>query len=153
MRSTSLRVALYQPDIPQNLGAIVRSCACFGSNLEVIGPCGFPLSKRVLRRTALDYLEHINLNYHSDYQMFKKNLDLKSRIVLLTVRSTMSIWDFNFQNYDIILLGSESRGVPEGVREEIYHQIKIPMVPEARCLNVANAASVALAEAARQIGF
>ncbi|MED5532358.1 MAG: TrmH family RNA methyltransferase [Pseudomonadota bacterium] len=151
MKTIDLRLAVYQPDIPQNLGSMLRLTACFGIQMDIIGPCGFPFSKSVLKRTAMDYLDLTEIEHHSSYEFFRANLLCSRRLVLLTAQSSVSIWDFNFQTNDTIIVGRESAGVPDVIRKEIKDQIKIPMMPSARCLNVANAASIALAEASRQM--
>lgn len=151
MKSIDLRLAVYQPDIPQNLGSMIRLAACFGVKMDIIGPCGFPFSKTVLKRTAMDYLDLTEIEHHSSFDFFRGNILPSRRVVLLTAQSSASIWDFNFQPNDTIIVGRESAGVPDIIRREIKNQIKIPLVPSARCLNVANAASIALAEATRQM--
>ena len=150
MNSTQLSLAVYQPDIPQNLGSMIRLCACFGAYIEIIGPCGFPFSKNVLKRTAMDYLEAAKIKHHRSYNSFRASIPDSRRIVLLTVHSAVSIWDFKFKLNDTIMVGRESAGVPEQIRGEISDKIKIPLIPTVRCLNVSNAASIALAEAIRQ---
>ena len=151
MKMTEFRLAVYQPDIPQNLGSMIRLAACFGVKMDIIGPCGFPFAKVALRRTAMDYLDLAEISHHSSYDHFRAGLPSSRRIILLTVRSSRSIWDFKFQPNDTIILGRESAGVPEEIRSGIRDQIRIPLVPSARCLNVVNAASIALAEASRQM--
>ena len=153
MKSIDLRLAVYQPDIPQNLGSMIRLAACFGVKMDIIGPCGFPFSKAVLKRTAMDYLDVAKIDHHSSYDFFRTNISSSSRLVLLTVQASVSIWDYKFKPNDTIVVGRESVGVPDLIRKEIKDQIRIPMVPSVRCLNVANAASIALAEATRQIGM
>ena len=153
MKSVDLRLAIYQPDIPQNLGSMIRLGACFGVHIDIIGPCGFPFSKTALRRTAMDYLNIAKITHHQSYEFFKSNIKDSRRLVLLTVQSAVNIWDFKFKPTDTIMVGRESAGVPEAIRREIKNQIKIPLVASARCLNVSNAASIAIAEARRQSGF
>lgn len=147
-----MRLALYQPDIPQNVGAAIRAAACFGATLDIIGPCGFPLDSRKIGRVAMDYgalaapTEHLCWNaFHSDTR--------SARVILLTTKASQSLWDFEFRETDILLMGRESSGAPEEVHGAADTRLRIPLAPDARSLNIAVAAAVALAEARRQIGW
>lgn len=147
-----MRLALYQPDIPQNVGAAIRAAACFGAEMDVVEPCGFPLDSRELRRAAMDYGAMAPPRPHSGWTAFLETVG-KARLVLLTTKAEETIWDFRFQPEDIILMGRESAGAPEEVHERADARLKIPLAPGARSLNVAVAAAVTLAEARRQIGW
>tara|TARA_A100001015_G_C15017144_1_gene726096 strand:- start:517 stop:978 length:462 start_codon:yes stop_codon:yes gene_type:complete len=150
MSKPDTRLAIYQPDIPQNLGAMMRLCACFGIAIDLIEPCGFPFSLKAIRRTAMDYMDLVKINCHNDFDSFMKEYKYKRRIILLTVKSSKSIWDFKFKSNDILMVGSESSGVSDGDRDSISLNIKIPILSSARCLNVTTAASIAVSEALRQ---
>ncbi len=149
-----MRLALYQPDIPQNMGAIMRIAACFRVPVDVIEPCGFPFDEKRLRRTAMDYGESCELIKHlswSDYiAAFRQ---APHRLVLMTTAAEVSHADFAFSVTDTILLGRESHGVPPAVHEAADHAIRIPIAKEHRSLNVAVAGAIALAEALRQVGI
>ena len=150
MSKPDTRLAIYQPDIPQNLGAMMRLCACFGISIDLIEPCGFPFSIKAIRRTAMDYMDLVKINCHNDFDSFMKEYKYKRRIILLTVKSSTSIWDFKFKSNDILMVGSESSGVSDCDRDSISLNIKIPILSSARCLNVTTAASIAVSEALRQ---
>jgi tRNA (cytidine/uridine-2'-O-)-methyltransferase len=148
-----MRLALYQPDIAQNTGTILRLCACFGVPVDVIGPTGFDMSDRALKRAALDYLTHVKLTRHTSFDAFMEQRSAKSspgRLVLLTTKATTSHYDFAFAGNDTLLLGRESAGVPDAVHERVDARIIIPMQPGLRSLNVAVAAAIVLGEALRQ---
>jgi tRNA (cytidine/uridine-2'-O-)-methyltransferase len=149
-----MRVALYQPDIAQNTGTILRLCACFGVPVDVIGPTGFDMSDRALKRAALDYLPHVDLTRHTSFDAFMEHRSgmtgESGRLVLLSTKATTSHFDFAFDRNDTLLLGRESAGVPDGVHERVDARITIPMLPGLRSLNVAVAAAIVLGEALRQ---
>lgn len=145
-----MRIVLVEPDIPQNVGAAIRAAACFGASVEIIGPCGFPIDSREVRRVAMDYGLLAPVRMHAGWRAFRDCAE-PARLVLLTTRAEDSLWDFRFAPGDAILLGRESAGAPEEVRAAVDAQVKIPMAPGARSLNVAVAAAVALAEARRQL--
>ena len=145
-----IRLAVYQPDIPQNLGAMIRLCACFGVEIDLIEPCGFPFSLKALRRTAMDYTSLVKIKSYNDFDSFKMNYENQRRIILLTVKSPINLYDFNFKSDDILMVGSESSGVSEDVRNTLSLGVKIPILTSARCLNVTTAASIAISEAVRQ---
>lgn len=148
-----MRAALYQPDIPQNTGAMIRIAACFGAGLDIVGPCGFPLDSRDLRRAALDYGGLVEPLLHPGWEAFLASAERRAgRLVLLTTRGAVSLYDFAFEPNDTILLGRESAGAPEEVHAAADARIFIPLAPGARSLNVAVAAAVALSEARRQLG-
>jgi tRNA (cytidine/uridine-2'-O-)-methyltransferase len=148
-----MRLALFQPDIPQNLGAAIRLGACLGAPVDVIEPCGFPLSDRALKRAALDYAQIADVTRHPSWSSFRTESARKnSRLVLLTTKGATPLADFRFQADDILLLGRESAGVPEEVHAAADARLVIPLVKGARSLNVVTAAAIALGEALRQTG-
>jgi tRNA (cytidine/uridine-2'-O-)-methyltransferase len=149
----ALRLALYEPDIPQNTGALLRLAACLGVAVDVIEPCGFLLDDRRLRRAALDYLAIARLRRHASWAAFLGTLSRSSRLVLLTTAGTAGLHDFAFAAADTILLGRESAGVPPSVHSRADARVMIPLSPPARSLNVALAGAIALAEALRQTGL
>ena len=143
-----LRLALYEPDIPQNTGAILRLGACLGVAVDIIEPCGFVLDDRRLRRAGMDYLDRVAMSRHASWQAFRRGR--AGRLVLLTTRGEDRLPGFRFRNGDTILLGRESAGVPEPVHDAADARVVIPMTEGARSLNVALAATLALGEALRQ---
>ncbi|NNE42551.1 MAG: tRNA (cytidine(34)-2'-O)-methyltransferase [Marinicaulis sp.] len=146
-----MRLALYQPDIPQNVGAAIRTAACFGVGLDIIEPCGFPLSAKELRRVAMDYRDLVQPAAHSGWDAFTEATS--GRVILLTTQSEESIWDFQFWADDILLMGRESAGAPDEIHKVVDARLTIPLAPGARSLNVHVAAAVALAEARRQLSL
>jgi tRNA (cytidine/uridine-2'-O-)-methyltransferase len=145
-----MRLVLYQPDIPQNAGAIMRLAACMGVPLDIIEPCGFPLDGTRLRRAGMDYIDLLELRRHASWEAFRR--EVNGRLVLLTTRAAARHTDFAFGADDLILLGRESAGVPQEVHDAADARIRIPMRAGVRSLNVAQAAAIALAEALRQTG-
>lgn len=145
-----MRLALFQPDIPGNVGAIMRSCACFGVSLDLIEPLGFPWDDRKVRRAGMDYFDHVAFTRHADWDGFRAVQD--TRLILLTARGAHDLWDFAFEPGDVLLMGSESAGAPLHVHEAAAATVRIPIAPGLRSLNVSVAAAVALAEALRQTG-
>jgi len=144
-----MRLALYQPDIPQNTGTMMRLCACMGVPMDVIEPCGFVLSDKNLKRAGMDYLDRLDLSRHQSWHDFAAQMAGR-RIVLLTTRAETRLPDFTFDESDIIMVGRESAGVPEDVHEAAGARVKIPMVAGTRSLNVAVTVAIALGEALRQ---
>ena len=144
------KIALYEPDIPQNTAAIIRTCACLGAKLEIIEPCGFLLSDKRFKRVVMDYMdfEHIEF-YQSSEKFFEKKQN--QRIVLMTTKGSVSYTEFNFKSDDTILFGRESAGVPEKVHKLIKDRLKIPMNDKVRSLNIASSVAIVLAESLRQI--
>lgn len=148
-----MELALYQPDIPQNTGAMIRTCACLGVPLHIIEPCGFPFSDKGLRRAGLDYLELAEITRHDSWDHFETwRKGSGKRLVLLTTKAAMPYTDFEFRSGDILLAGRESAGVPEALHKCADASVKIPMQKGARSLNVAVAAAMVLGEAVRQMG-
>ena len=145
-----ISIALYKPDIPQNTASILRLCACFGLKTHIIEPCGFNLNDSRFKRVIMDY---VNQSSIIRYENFKEllNKNKKSRIILLSTKAKKSLFKFNFRKHDIILLGRESKGVPENIHRELNNKLKIPISNNTRSLNVAVAASISAAEALRQI--
>ena len=149
-----LNVALFQPEIAQNMGTILRLCACFGVPLHVIRPCGFPFSSKALKRAAMDYQEFGVLKTYANFRKYLEESSRKmesTRLILLTTKVKNSLWTFNFHENDHILLGNESSGVPSFVAEQADARICIPMLGGGRSLNVAVSAGIALGEASRQL--
>ena len=147
-----LRLALYQPDIPQNTGALLRLAACLGVEVDLIEPFGFLLGDRRLRRAALDYAASARVRRHASWSAFVAGRDRGSRLILLTTSGTVPLHGFEFAAGDTLLLGRESAGVPDCVHRAAFARLVIPLAPGARSLNVALAGAIALAEALRQTG-
>lgn len=145
----SLRLALYQPDIPQNTGTLMRLCACLGVAMDVIEPCGFVLSDKNLRRAGMDYLDRLNWKRHADWAAFQAQKS--GRVIILSTQASENYTDFIFQNSDILLLGRESSGLPQAVHDSADARVIIPMQAGMRSLNVAIAGAMVLGEALRQI--
>jgi tRNA (cytidine/uridine-2'-O-)-methyltransferase len=145
-----MRLALFQPDIPQNAGALLRLGACLGVPVDIIEPCGFVLSDRRLRRAGMDYLTAVEMTRHASWPAFVAARAPAARIVLLTTAGTLPYHRFAFAGDDIILLGRESAGVPAEIHSASHERLTIPMQPGMRSLNVALAAAMVLGEALRQ---
>lgn len=152
-----MRLALYQPDIPQNLGAALRLSAAFAIDLDIIEPCGFPLGDKAIKRAAMDYAACAKVSHHASwdaYLAFVAALPAPSRLVLMTTKGAQPLYDFQFQPGDVLLMGRESAGVPDDVHARADARLFIPMSPQARSINVINAAAMALGEGLRQVrGF
>lgn len=149
-----MRLALYQPDIPQNAGAAIRVAACFGAGLDIVGPCGFPLDDRDLKRAALDYGTLVDAVLHDGWSAYCSSPKRSGgRLVLLTTTGAVRHDRFRFDADDVLMVGRESGGVPDAVHAAAHARVVIPMAPGARSLNVVVAAAVALAEARRQTGW
>lgn len=146
-----MRIALYEPDIPQNAGALFRLAACLGVAADVIEPCGFVLDDRRLRRVAMDYGPLAEIARHSSWDAFRQDR-APGRLVLLTTRGDTSFADFAFRADDTLLLGRESAGVPGHVHDAADARLIVPMTKGARSLNVVTAAAIVLGEALRQTG-
>ena len=145
-----IRLAAYQPDIALNVGAMIRLSACLNVPLDIIEPCGFPLSVKALRRSAMDYADIVDLTRHDSWDTFMQ-VSISRRVVLMTTRAEDILWDFDFQVGDTILMGRESLGVPEEVHQFCDARVKLPMFGAARSLNVAMTAGMAISEALRQV--
>mgnify|MGYP001476824860 FL=1 len=144
-----LKIALFEPDIPQNTAAIIRTCACLGAKLEIIEPCGFLLSDKRFKRVVMDYIDEKDINFYENSDIFfetKKD----QRIILMTTKASISYANFKFEKNDTILFGRESAGVPEYIHKLIKYRLKIPMKNNARSLNIASSAAIVLAESLKQ---
>jgi tRNA (cytidine/uridine-2'-O-)-methyltransferase len=147
-----LQLALFQPDIPQNTGALLRLAACFGVTVDLIEPLGFLLDDRRVKRVALDYLGNLAVRRHQSWATFLAERNPASRLILMTTAGSVALQDFAFAAEDTILLGRESAGVPKAVHEAVAARVAIPLKPPARSLNVAVAGAIALFEGLRQTG-
>jgi len=145
-----LRLALFEPDIPQNTGALLRLAACFGVEVDLIEPCGFLLDDRRVKRAALDYLTNLPVRRHASWEAFLADHDSRSRLVLMTTSGSVVLHRFTFAADDTIILGRESAGASEAVRRAAFARVVIPLRRPARSLNVALTGAIALAEALRQ---
>ncbi|QDL92100.1 tRNA (cytidine(34)-2'-O)-methyltransferase [Paroceanicella profunda] len=143
-----LRLASYQPDIPQNLGGMIRLAACFGIALDVIAPCGFPFSTRDVRVSSLDYAKHAEILHHASWSRFQESCT--GRVIAMTTAGATPLWGFAFRPGDVILMGRESAGLPGEVHAAATARLCIPMPGGGRSLNVVTAAAIAVAEAQRQ---
>lgn len=144
-----IHIALYQPDIPQNVGAAMRLCACLGITLDIIHPCGFPWDYKKIKQSGMDYVEQVDLIEHSSWNAFQETYKNR-RIVLMTTKTDLSYTDFIFQEGDILMAGRESAGVPEEIHNQLKNRVTIPMAEQARSLNIINATSMITGEALRQ---
>ncbi|WP_026941389.1 tRNA (cytidine(34)-2'-O)-methyltransferase [Hellea balneolensis] len=144
-----MKIILYQPDMAGNLGAAMRSCACFGIDLEVIEPCGFPLTAKALRRTAMDYGAPETLKRHNSWENFESGSE-SGRLVLFTTRGATPLTEFKFEPHDRLLFGRESAGVPETVHQAADERVIIPIAKGARSFNLATSVAIAAFEALRQ---
>ena len=146
-----MRLALYEPDIPQNAGSLMRLGACLGVGIDIIEPCGFLLSDRNFRRAGMDYLKSADIRRHPSWAQFHRDFSASGdRLVLLTTRGDMAYSDFSFAPGDTLMVGRESAGVPQDVHDTAHARLVIPMRPGQRSLNVAQAAAMVLGEALRQ---
>ncbi len=146
----ALHLALFQPEIPQNTGAAMRLCACMGIPLDIIEPCGFVWDEAKIRRSAMDYIDHVTIKKHANWPTFLNHYP-KNRVLLLTTKSDQSYLDFTFQPGDILLAGQESAGAPTFVHEQVHARLTIPMDGAVRSMNVVNACSMVIGEAIRQL--
>ena len=144
------KIALFEPDIPQNTAAIIRTCACLGAKLEIIEPCGFLLSDKRFKRVVMDYMNEKDIKFYKssdDFFKSKKN----QRIILMTTKASISYINFKFDKNDTILFGRESAGVPEKIHKLIKDRLKIPMKNNKRSLNISSSVAIILAECLRQM--
>jgi tRNA (cytidine/uridine-2'-O-)-methyltransferase len=154
-----MRLALFEPDIPQNTGAVLRLAACFGLGVDIIFPCGFVFDDKRVRRAGMDYIARVDLRRHTSWQAYLATLatarpdSASARLILLTTRAAEPYHTFRFLPGDTLLLGRESSGVPDHVHDAADHRLVIPLRPGLRSLNVAMAAAIVVAEAQRQFGF
>jgi tRNA (cytidine/uridine-2'-O-)-methyltransferase len=146
------KIALYEPDIPQNTAAIIRTCACLGADLEIIEPCGFLFSDKRFKRVVMDYMgEKMIKFFQNSDEFFKSKKD--QRVILMSTKSAESYTKFKFENDDTLLFGRESAGVPEHVHNSIKYRLKIPMINNKRSLNIASSVAIILSENLRQTSF
>ena len=146
------KIALYEPDIPQNTAAIARTCSCLGALLEIIEPCGFLLSDKRFKRVVMDYLDESMIKtYKSSEEFF--NAKKKDRVILMTTKASKSYINFKFKNGDTLLFGRESSGVPQKVHKIVKHRVKIPMIEKKRSLNLASSVAIILSENIRQTNY
>ena len=143
------KIALFEPDIPQNTAAIIRSCACLGAKLEIIEPCGFLLSDKRFKRVVMDYMDEKDINFYKSADIFFKSKK-DQRIILMTTKASISYTKFKFEKNDTILFGRESAGVPEKVHKLIKNSLNIPMENNKRSLNLASSVAIILAECLKQ---
>ena len=144
-----LKIALFEPDIPQNTGAIIRTCSCLGAKLEIIEPCGFLISDKRFKRVVMDYMDEKEIRFYQSSKDFfesKKN----QRIILMTTKASSSYTEFKFKKNDTILFGRESAGVPEKIHKIVKYRLKIPMKNNKRSLNIASSVAIILAESLKQ---
>ncbi len=144
------KIALFEPDIPQNTAAIMRTCACLGAKLEIIEPCGFLLSDKRFKRVAMDYLDKSQIVFYESSEHFFKSKK-NQRIILMTTKASISYTKFKFKINDTILFGKESAGVPEKVHKLIKNRLKIPMRNNIRSLNISSSVAIVLAESLKQV--
>lgn len=146
-----MRIALYEPEIAGNVGAVMRLGACLGVAVDLIEPLGFAWDDRRVRRTAMDYIDHVSVTRHADFAAFRA-ARTGSRLVLFTTRATRSAYDFQFGADDVLLFGKESAGVPPAVADTCDVALRLPIRTEVRSMNLATAAALALGEGLRQTG-
>ena len=151
-----LNLTLFQPEIAQNMGAVIRLCACFGITLNVIEPCGFPFSSKALKRAAMDYAHFAEVKRHVNFKNYYEKMITKvknNRLILFSTKGNHALWDFKFHKNDHLIFGNESSGVPTNVSEQVDSQVYIPMPGRGRSLNIAVSAGIGLAEATRQLAY
>lgn len=145
----NISLSLYQPDIPQNVGAAMRLCACLGIDLNIVEPCGFPWKEKEFRRIGMDYIDLVTVHRHTSWDAFQKAHE--GRIILMTTRGSVPYTDFEFKDGDTLLAGRESVGVPDDVHDVVDAGVLIPMHGQARSMNVINACAMITGEALRQV--
>ena len=143
------KIALFEPDIPQNTAAIIRTCACLGARLEIIEPCGFLLSDKRFKRVVMDYIDEKDIKFYESADIFF-NSKKDQRIILMTTKASMNYTEFKFEKNDTILFGRESAGVPEKIHKLVKNKLKIPMESNKRSLNLASSVAIILAECLKQ---
>ena len=144
------KIALFEPDIPQNTAAIIRTCACLGAKLEIIEPCSLLLSDKRLKRVVMDYMDEKDIKFHQSTDHFFKSKE-NQRIILMTTKASISYTKFKFDKNDTILFGRESAGVPGNVHKIVKDKLKIPMKNNKRSLNISSSVAIILAESLKQI--
>ncbi len=143
------KIALFEPDIPQNTAAIIRTCACLGAKLEIIEPCGFLLSDKRFKRVVMDYMDEKDIKFYQSVDIFLKSKK-NQRIILMTTKASVSYAKFKFEKNDTILFGRESAGVPEKIHKLLKNRLKIPMKDNKRSLNLASSVAIIMAECLKQ---
>ena len=144
------KIALYEPDIPQNTAAIIRTCACLGAELEIIEPCGFLFTDKRFKRVVMDYMDNKKIKfYQSSEDFFKTKSD--QRVILITTKAKKTYTDYKFKTNDTLLFGKESAGVPDKVHKILKQKIKIPMINKKRSLNLSTSVAIILGESKRQL--
>tara|TARA_B100001121_G_scaffold199973_1_gene174856 strand:+ start:56 stop:529 length:474 start_codon:yes stop_codon:yes gene_type:complete len=144
-----LKIALFEPDIPQNTAAIIRTCSCLGAKLEIIEPCGFFLNDKRFKRVVMDYFDEKEIKFYQNSKDFFKSKK-NQRIILMTTKASISYTTFKFDKNDTILFGRESAGVPENIHKIVKYRLKIPMKNNKRSLNIASSVAIILAESLKQ---
>lgn len=144
-----MRIALFEPEIAGNVGAVLRLGACLGAAVDLIEPMGFAWDDRRVRRTAMDYIDHVAVARHTDFEAFRASIAPR-RLILFTTKSRHSAYDFDYRPDDVLLFGKESAGVPVAIAEACHARVRLPLRPQVRSMNVATAAAIALGEALRQ---
>jgi len=145
------KIALYEPDIPQNAAAIIRTCSCLGVMIEIIEPCGFMINDKRFKRVVMDYLDKKMIRFYKDYNdFFKIKKEKKERVILMTTKASTSYSNFRFKVTDTILFGRESAGVPKKIHKMVNNRLKIPLSFKKRSLNLSSSVAITLAESLRQ---
>jgi len=144
------KIALFEPDIPQNTAAIIRTCACLGAKLEIIEPCGFMLNDKRFKRVVMDYMNEKDIKFYKSSEDFFKSKE-NQRIILMTTKASISYTEFKFDKNDTILFGRESAGVPKKIHKLIKDRLKIPMKNDKRSLNISSSVAIILADCLKQI--
>ena len=145
-------IALYEPDIPQNTAAIIRTCSCLGADLEIVEPCGFLFNDKRFKRVVMDYMDKKMIKFYQNYNEFFK-IKKNQRVILMTTKASVSYDTFNFKTNDTILFGRESAGVPNKIHNLVKDKLKIPMMNKKRSLNIVSSVAIVLAENLRQNKF
>lgn len=146
-----MRIALFEPEIAGNVGAVLRLCACMGASVDLIGPLGFEWDDRRVRRAAMDYIDHVMVAHHTSFETFRATTG-SARLVLFTTKSDRSAYAFTFRADDILMFGKESAGVPAAIAAACDERVRLPMRPQVRSMNLATSAALALGEGLRQTG-
>ena len=149
LSNTGPKIALYQPDIPQNTAAIIRTCSCLGVKLEIIEPCGFFLTDPRFKRVVMDYMDISSIKFYKSFEDFETNKS-NQRVILATTKAKEIYTNFKYHKDDTLLFGRESSGVPESLHKSIKYKIKIPMLENKRSLNLATSAAIIISESLRQ---
>ena len=144
------KIALYEPDIPQNTAAIIRTCSCLGATLEIIEPCGFLFSDKRFKRVVMDYMNLKKIKFYISADYFFKS-KINERVILITTKAKKLYTDFKFKKGDTLLFGKESAGVPQEVHSLLKNKLKIPMIDKKRSLNLSTSVAIILAESLRQL--